>query len=146
VTKVWRFRKSYTLDYTLSEVEEDILQGIFLKLIKLKSLGVSLKYYDSLVKKKLKIETDGELRVSLTIATYIIAKLTVTLFMKGRTIHLYCRILLHALYIYIYIYIAILAPFTLCNIASYIEIIDMHIARIIACMHDDLLCIYRYCM
>ena len=27
LTKIWRFRKSYSLDYTLSEVEE----GIFLK-------------------------------------------------------------------------------------------------------------------
>ena len=29
-----------------------------------KKLGISLKYYDSLVKKKLFIESDGDLRVS----------------------------------------------------------------------------------
>jgi len=49
VTKIWRFRKSYTLDYTLAfRSGRRYIAGYFPE-IKLKSLGVSLKYYDSLL-------------------------------------------------------------------------------------------------
>ena len=67
VTKIWRFRKSCLTEYTLAEVEDDIV-GYFPE-ISSKKLGTSLKYYDSLVKKKLFIENDGDLRVSLVPGT-----------------------------------------------------------------------------
>ena len=66
--RVWRFRKCCLTEYTLAEVEDDIV-GYFPE-ISSKKLGISLKYYDSLVlKKKLFIESDGDLRVSLVPGT-----------------------------------------------------------------------------
>ena len=66
VTKIWRFRRSYVTEYTLAEVEADLIK--YFPDIASKNLGISLKYYDSLVKKKLKIESDGDLRVNCLVA------------------------------------------------------------------------------
>lgn len=59
VTKIWCFRRSYVIDYTLAEVEEDLVK--YFPDIDSKNLGISLQYYDSLVKKKLGIKSDGDL-------------------------------------------------------------------------------------
>ena len=70
--KIWRFKRSLVDSYKLSAIEEEL--ATYFPEVQRKNLTVILKYKDSFLKRKIKIESDSDLHVSHSISLNLLTQ------------------------------------------------------------------------